>query len=156
MTAEAPEITALRRLCRRIQDAWIECEDLNDQSTRDEYDRRYGYFNCLVDQISHDDVILLFREYDRLRGADYIHTESNMTATEMHDLLALAFAQIQTEGPLFRPGTHEGFTHIDYCRFCGFSTTHVGRHGHSDKCLYDRLERACSGDSAAAEQKCST
>jgi hypothetical protein len=68
MTDEAPEITALRHLCQRIQRAWAECEELGDTSTRDDYDRRYGYFRGLVDQITHDDVILLLREHDRLKG----------------------------------------------------------------------------------------
>lgn len=73
-----------------------------------------------------------------------------MTATEMHDLLAAAFDFVKARGPLFAPGTISGFTHINYCRFCSFSEAHVSRHGHSDKCLYGRLERACSGGSAEA------
>jgi len=72
-----------------------------------------------------------------------------MTATEMHDLLAAAFEYIKDEGPLFKAGEIQGFTHINYCRFCSFSEMHVSRHGHSDKCLYSRLERVCSPGSAS-------
>ena len=73
-----------------------------------------------------------------------------MRATEIHDLLRDCFVHIAHEASLFQPGKTPGFTHIHYCRFCGYSSSHVAEHGHGPTCLYDRLKRVtepASGES---------
>lgn len=75
-----------------------------------------------------------------------------MTATEMHDLLALAFNEIQKRS-LYESGTQKEFTHVMYCRFCSYSQSHIAEHGHDETCLYGRLERACSPNSASGKHE---
>ena len=70
-----------------------------------------------------------------------------MRATELHDLLRDAFIHIAHEGALFLPGDDPRFAHINYCRFCNFSESHVGMHGHGESCLYGRLKRATESES---------
>ena len=59
-----------------------------------------------------------------------------MTATEAHDMLAECKKFIESAG-IFQYGIGS-FAHIQYCKFCHYSMSH----GHGDKCLIVRLERA--------------
>lgn len=74
-----------------------------------------------------------------------------MTATEMHDLLALAFGEI-AKAPLYEPGVAKEFRHLRYCRFCHYEQGWIADHGHGEKCLYGRLQQACSDGSASEKQ----
>lgn len=60
-----------------------------------------------------------------------------MRATEMHDLLADCRKTILANIPTWKPGKGQ-FSHIQYCRYCGYSIAHA----HGEGCLLTRLEAA--------------
>lgn len=61
-----------------------------------------------------------------------------MRATEMHDLLKVAY-QALLQNEVWRWG-EAPFQKIKYCRYCSYSQDH----GHGDNCVLARLERADS------------
>lgn len=42
----------------------------------------------------------------------------------------------------FVPGVHEGFTSINYCKFCSYSEDWIAKHGHGTDCVLAELDQA--------------
>lgn len=66
-----------------------------------------------------------------------------MRATEMHDLLKDAYNAL-LKNPIHHNGDGQ-FSHIRYCRYCSYSSSH----GHDEDCVVSKLERAVCRDSAS-------